>query len=186
MHIVSTKHIAQVVGGVLAIAALFAVGWSLVADPSHDSDSGTTRTASPRAARTALPGPIERGPEPTLASLRELAPTSGQVLHAPGPFDDRFTLADLAFDGTKVTGSATITSDVSDILEFEALAGFYDVHGRLIGTARFAHHHEETHGAGEPVAAAPDERERFTISVPAALRGRAVAAAVGVPVLVNE
>lgn len=180
----STKRSALVVGGVLALAALFASGWVLAGLPGPKG--GPPRTTFPAAARTTLPGLADPAREPVMASLRRLAPTSGQVLHAPGPFDERFTLAHLAFDGRAVTGSATITSDVSDILEFEALAGFYDAQGQLIGTARSAHHHQEAHGAGDPVTASPEEEERFTISVPATLRGRAVAAAVGVPVLVNE
>lgn len=121
---------------------------------------------------------------PTLPSLTTLHPTPGAVVEAEGPFDDRFRFRQLAFDGSVLTGTAEITSDVSDILEFEAVAGFYDRRGALVGTARHTYHLDES--AVEPHEGAPDETQHFKIAVPPKLRGAAVAAAVGVPVLVNE
>ncbi|MBC7723951.1 MAG: hypothetical protein H7146_04265, partial [Burkholderiaceae bacterium] len=87
----------------------------------------------------------------------------------------------LSFDGATVSGAVRITSDVSDLLELEVVAGFYDVDGTLLGTDRFVHHLGDEVHDGPPV-----ESEAFTIAVPAPLAGRVGAVAVGVPVLVNE
>ncbi len=142
-------------------------------------------TADPRAAaRTSFPDLTPASGPPMLPSLDTLHPAPGTIVQASGPFDERFDLGQLAFDGRTVTGTARITSDVSDILEFEALAGFYDRNGALIGTARDTYHLDESHS--KPHAGPPDEGHEFTIKVPEALKGAAVAAAVGVPVLVNE
>jgi hypothetical protein len=127
-----------------------------------------------------LPAPTG---DPELPGLATAAPAAGTVGRVPGPFDDRFRLAGLRFDGRAVSGGLDVTSDVSDLLELQVLAGFYDARGRLIGQGRFTHHlDEDTHQDSGP----PSEHERFSITVPARLRGKAVAAAVGVPVLVNE
>jgi hypothetical protein len=128
-----------------------------------------------------LPAPTG---EPDLPGIATAAPASaGTVGHIPGPFDDRFQLGELTFDGRRVAGSLDVTSDVSDLLELQVLAGFYDASGELIGRGRFTHHlDEETHHEDGP----PSEHEAFTIAVPRRLRGLAVSAAVGVPVLVNE
>lgn len=142
-------------------------------------------TADPQAApRTSFAGLTPATGEPSLPSLQTLHPAPGAVVEAAGPFDDRFRFRRLAFDGSVVTGTAEITSDVSDILEFEALAGFYDRSGALVGTARHTYHLDES--TAQPHEGVPSETQRFTIAVPAKLRGAAVAAAVGVPVLVNE
>jgi len=137
------------------------------------------------AARTSFPDLAPASGEPALPSLSTVEPAPGKVVQAEGPFDDRFRLAGLRFDGSEVTGKATITSDVSEILEFEALAGFYDEDGQLRGTGRYVYHLEADHGHEED-AGTPDETQDFTIAVPADLEGVAVSAAVGVPVLVNE
>lgn len=117
----------------------------------------------------------------------------GSVVQVKGPFDDRLTLDQLAYDGRQVTGRVTITSDVSELLELQVLAGFHDADGRLIGTARFTHHLDGAHdhgGAEQESPAAPastaQPSEEFTIAVPQELRGRARSATVAVPVLVNE
>lgn len=146
---------------------------------------GDAGTADPRAAaKTSFPDLAPATGEPVLPRLDALHPAPATVVQAAGPFDDRFDLDQLAFDGRTVAGRATITSDVSELLEFVALAGFYDRDGTLIGTARHTHHlgehaHDESEGP-------PELAEEFTIEVPASLQGKAVAAAVGVPVLVNE
>ncbi|GAA4987622.1 hypothetical protein [Kineococcus glutinatus] len=139
------------------------------------------------AARTSFPGLVPAAGEPTLASLATTRPAPGGVVQASGPFDDRFRFDDLTFDGAAVHGRATVTSDVSELLEFQAQAGFYDAEGRLLGTASYVHHlgehtHDEAASAGEH----PEEGEEFTIAVPEQFRATAVAAAIGVPVLVNE
>ena len=111
-------------------------------------------------------------------------PQPGQAVRAAGPFDNRFEIDGLAFDGQKVTGSVRITSDVSDLLELVVVAGFYDAAGTLLGTARFEHHAEGDAGHGH--VGPPSETEEFSITVPADATGKAVSVAVGVPVLVNE
>lgn len=146
---------------------------------------GEETVSGPTGARTSFPGLTPASGDPELPSLATLHPKAGTVVAAAGPFDDRFTLSGLRFDGKTVTGKATITSDVSDVLEFEALAGFYDGDGVLLGTARHSYHLDESAGHSEH-AGPPDEAQSFTIAVPADLEGQAVSAAVGVPVLVNE
>ncbi len=83
-----------------------------------------------------------------------------------------------------VTGRLTVTTDVSELLELEVVAGFYDARGRFLGTARWVHHLDESgeHGHAGP----PEESETFRVVAPARLRERVASAAVGVPVLVNE
>ena len=165
----------------LLLAAGLLVWWRVAAGPAPDPQA---------AARTSFPDLAPATGPPSLPSLESAEPRRGTVVQAAGPFDDRFVLRDLVFDGTSVRGTAEITSDVSELLEFEALAGFYDADGKLIGTARYVHHldhgagHEEEGHAHE--GGTPGVRETFRIEVPKQLRGTAVAAAVGVPVLVNE
>lgn len=147
---------------------------------------GTGGSSDPQAAaQTSFPDLTPATGEPTLPSLVELRPAPGSVVQAAGPFDDRFDLTGLVFDGRTVKGTATITSDVSELLEFEAQAGFYDRDGALIGTARHSHH-LGAHTHDESEEGTPELAEEFSIEVPEPLRGTAVAAAVGVPVLVNE
>jgi hypothetical protein len=119
---------------------------------------------------------------PELESLSRVHPSPGAIVAAAGPFDDRFVLEDLAFDGSSVSGAVRVTSDVSDVLDLEVLAGFYDAEGVLVGNGRFVHHLIEETTHTEP----PLERQEFTIAVPADVSGRAVAVSIGVPVLVNE
>lgn len=137
------------------------------------------------AARTTFPDLEPATEEPTLPSLATARPAAGTVVEVAGPFDDRFHFRRLRFDGETVRGTTTITSDVSDILELEVLAGFYDADGKLLGTAREVYHLDESQPETEHQGA-PEEARTFAIAVPAELRGDAVAAAVGVPVLVNE
>ena len=91
----------------------------------------------------------------------------------------------LAFDGTIVSGSLRVTSDVSAVLDLEVIAGFYDAGGAFIGTARFVHHAVDD-GPTDPMTGTPVESIPFQATVPAEFAGRAVSASVGVPVLVNE
>ena len=118
-----------------------------------------------------------------LRSVAEAHPSPGTVVRAEGPFDDRFTITRLRLRPTAVTGVLTVTSDVSDLLELQVLAGFYDRRGRLLGTGRHVHHGPQHH---EDSTGPPSEVERFSVTVPRRLRGEVVSAAVGVPVLVNE
>lgn len=89
----------------------------------------------------------------------------------------------MAYTASGATGTIHITSDVSDLLELQIIAGFYDEQGKILGTGLYDHHLEED---GHTHAGPPNETETFTIPVPANLRGKAVSAAVGVTVLVNE
>ena len=99
-----------------------------------------------------------------------------------GPFDDRIEVGRLALRHGAVTGRVLVTSDVSDVLELQVVAGFYDAAGRYLGSGRFIHHDlEEAAHAGSP-----DEALAFEIAVPRGARDDVRSAAVGVPVLVNE
>lgn len=165
---------------VLVVVVLGAAGawWRL-------GSSGAS--ADPQAAaRTSFPDLTPATGEPMLPSLATLSPAAGKVVQAEGPFDNRFELQQLRFNGTQLTGTATITSDVSEILEFEALAGFYDRKGQLRGTARHVYHLDESKSDHAHDEGTPDEAHPFTIQVPKDLADVAVSAAVGVPVLVNE
>ena len=165
--------VAVALGGALAVTRALSQG---------SSDAVPARPA----AVTSLPGLTPATEDAMLPSLRSLHPAPRTVTQAAGPFDDRFELRGLSFDGKQVRGSAQITSDVSEILELEVLAGFYDSRGRLVGTARYVHDAEESQANEHQAGGPPDEAKPFTIAVPGRLRGTAVSAAVGVPVLVNE
>lgn len=184
----------------LAIAGMFAasISWGfLERDAESVSETAAARTSSanisaadprtgvvaPSGARTQLVGLEPASGEPRLPGLRTAHQAPGAVGRVAGPFDDRFTLSRLVLRHGRVSGVVTVTSDVSDLLELQVLAGFYDAHGRLLGTGRFVHH-----GAGRHAAAggSPDESEQFDVPVPRRLLPATVSAAVGVPVLVNE
>lgn len=170
--------IAALVAACLAVVAVVALGGQ---SPTSSASGGNAPMAA--AAKTSFPGLAAAEGEPDLAGLQTRRPSPGQVLQVQGPFDDRLAFEGLALDGQAVTGAVRITSDVSDLLELQVLAGFYDDHGTLLGTARFEHHlGSEGHNHSGP----PEEREEFSIPVPAEFKGTAVSAAVGVPVLVNE
>ncbi|HEY5820719.1 MAG TPA: hypothetical protein VIT20_02000 [Propionibacteriaceae bacterium] len=148
-----------------------------------------SRTSAPSgdpatAARTTLPDlPAPTG-EPTLAGLDAAKPSPGSVVQVAGPFDERFRFVGLTLGDGRVSGTVEVTSDVSELLDLQVLAGFYDDRGRLVGTARHDYHaegHTESDGDGPP-----SETHAFRIEVPTELRKTVVAAAVGVPVLVNE
>ncbi|KFF58858.1 hypothetical protein JF66_15415 [Cryobacterium sp. MLB-32] len=167
--------LSSVAGGVLLGVGAFALT-APATEAANDSRAGA-------AVQTSFPGLQAPDSEPQLAGLDGLHPAAGQVVWVSGPFDDRFSLDDTSFDGTAVTGNVRVTSDVSAVLELEVVAGFYDVGGDFLGTARFVHHLVETDAGQESI---PEERITFAVTVPAAFAGRAAAAAVGVPVLVNE
>lgn len=143
-----------------------------------------TPTPKPASVHTQLPGLTAPTGEPGLPSLTDTHPQPRQAVRAAGPFDNRFEIDRLAFDGHNVTGSVRITSDVSDLLELVVVAGFYDAGGQLVGEARFEHHADGDAGHQHP--GPPSETEEFSIAVPAQAAGKAVSTAVGVPVLVNE
>jgi hypothetical protein len=180
--VVQLRSRATVVTGLLAAGTIAAVTVFALVGSTGMADPEVV-AARPAAARTSFPGLKAAVGEPDLASIRAARPRSGQVLQAKGPFDDRFVLEGATFDGSAVAGAVRITSDVSDVLELQVLAGFYDVQGNLLGTNRFVHH---LGSDGHAHTGPPDVREEFTIPVPAALANQAVSVAIGVPVLVNE
>ncbi|MDO7868915.1 hypothetical protein [Nocardioides jiangxiensis] len=134
--------------------------------------------------QTSFPGLPAPSGEPDLAGLREAHPAHGTLAWVAGRFDDRFATHHLRFDGRAASGELDVTSDVSEILELQVLAAFYDAKGAYLGEGRWTEHTVEEEEA--PHSGSPDERVRFTVRVPAAYAGKAVAAAAGVTVLVNE
>ena len=163
----------------LALSGLIVWGVNAAAVTAH------APSAPPFAVATTLPGLAVPTGEPQLASIARLHPTAGAVVPAAGPFDDRFVLQDLRFDGAQVSGTVDVTSDVSEVLELQVLAGFYDTNGALLGTDRFVHHLTDD-GSTDPTTGTPQEHTAFSIAVPAEFAGRAVSVSLGVPVLVNE
>ena len=164
-------------GTLLAAAAIAAGTLSPTAKPA------AVQTPLPAAVKTQLPGLTPASGEPDLPGLRDAHPAPGQVVQAAGPFDDRFALDRVVLSAAGVTGGIHITSDVSDLLELQIVAGFYDNNGNLLATGRYEHHLEEN---GHSHAGTPTETEDFSIPVPVEAQGKAVAASIGVPVLVNE
>lgn len=175
-------------GGVLlAVIAGGGAGWALTTGGDPGPRTSTSDMDPMAAARTELPGVTTARGEPRLAGLRSATPRRGTVGTVPGPFDDRFDWSGLRLDDGAVRGSLTVTSDVSDLLELQVLAGFYDARGRFLGTARWTYHLDESvHGPGHDHAGPPDEKRWVVVSAPARFRGRVSSAAMGVPVLVNE
>ncbi len=156
--------------------------------PEAASASATAEPAPAATAVTSFPDLATADSDtPTLASLASAGPAAGTVTQAAGPFDDRFVLQDLAFSGDGVTGSVEVTSDVSEVIELEVVAGFYGTDGALLGQESFVlHADEEESGHAHTHSGPPEEVHEFAVPVPPALAGTAVSAAVGVPVLVNE
>jgi hypothetical protein len=178
VQIVSSKRVVLVTLVATVVLLVAAGAWLGLRPGSAGGDPQA-------AARTSFPDLQPADGPPTLANLVTLDPAPGTVVEAAGPFDDRYRLQRLRFDGRTVSGTARITSDVSDILELETLAAFYDRNGALLGTARDVYHLDES-TVDHAHEGAPEETHRFSIRVPAELQGRAVSAAVGIPVLVNE
>ena len=167
----------------LATAALNGVGNREADGPAVTRNKVVEASAEPTGARTSLPGLVPARGEPDLPGLVTARPAYGAVARLAGPFDDRFRLSRLDYASGRVSGVLTVTSDVSELLELQVLAGFYDGDGRLLGTGRFVHHLDGHH---EHAGADPHAIERFAIVAPRRIQPRAVSAAVGVPVLVNE
>jgi hypothetical protein len=90
-------HAALAALAVVAFVAALAVGRSAFqAEPTPDDAAA--------AARTSFPDLEAASAEPQLPGLTALQPRPGEVLQAPGPFDDRFVLSDLHFDGGTLGG----------------------------------------------------------------------------------
>ena len=154
----------------LAVAVVGAGAGAVVPRLTDDGDAAPVSKPA-GVVRTHLTG---NATSPVLIGLRAAHPATG-VTQVTGPFDDRFRFSGLRFANGHLTGALTVTSDVSEIIELQVLAGFYDRSGALIRTGTW-----EKHGEGD--FANVDETLRFDVAAPAG----AVAAALGVPVLVNE
>lgn len=179
---VPTRRLLVAAASVLLVGTVIAGAALASPRPGPAELSPNAETRSDSVIVESLPGLVAAESEPQLASLRGLAPRPGAILQAAGPFDDRFRFEQLLLTGGEVTGAVRVTSDVSELLELVVVAGFYDAQGRLLGTHAFVHHQID-----EPSrSAAPLEVTDFTIPVPRQWESQAVAAAVGVPVLVNE
>ncbi|GAA2503869.1 hypothetical protein GCM10009858_47160 [Terrabacter carboxydivorans] len=179
------------------MAVLVGASFAVAQLTSHGADPASTGNAAPatqlpamRATPvTAFAGLTAAAGEPELPSLKTLRPRAGTAVPAPGPFDSRLQFTSLGFDGAAVHAKVRVTSDVSDLLDFSARAGFYDASGRLIGTGTWTYHLDEAQPDGQAATTVdghPNELEAFRVPVPANVKGRAVSAAVGVTVLVNE
>ncbi|QNE46060.1 hypothetical protein F1C58_03465 [Glaciihabitans sp. INWT7] len=164
---------------VVVIAGSIAIGLTAMARTDGAAPLPTD------AVKSTLPGLVAASGAPELDSIRLLHPKPGELLRAAGPFDDRFALDGLTFDGASASGALRVTSDVSAVLDLEIIAGFYDAGGSLIGSARFVYHSPDD-GPVDPVTGTPVESIPFRVAVPTEFAGRAVSASLGVPVLVNE
>ncbi len=165
----------------LLVAGAVGVGATLLV---RGTGSGTEQVPDPAsAARTEFPGLTAATGDPELPGLATADPEPGTVAVVEGPFDDRLDVSGLKLTDDTLTGTVTITSDVSTLIELQVLAGFYDADGKLLGTGRFTHHASEGEHSHE---GPPSPEESFEVEVPGDLGGTVAAAAVGVPVLVNE
>ncbi|WP_148612781.1 hypothetical protein [Nocardioides rubriscoriae] len=172
----------------LALALALVAGAGVAcSDRSGTDDSGTRPVAAVdplTAAKTSFPGLEPARPGDLPLGLDTASPAPGTVAVVPGPFDDRFVLRGVRLADGVVSGRLTVTSDVSDLLELEVVAGFYDADGRLLTTAKAVHHLDEAVASHEE--GPPDETAPFRIAVPRRLLDRVASAAITVPVLVNE
>ncbi len=168
----------------VAAVALLSLTSACAAPPPASQPPVSTAPASER---TSAPGAVPATTQTPMPGLRTARPTEGQAVLVDGPFNDRFHIDGLAFDGARVTGEVVVTSDVSEIIDLQVQVGFHDAQGALIGTAGFDHH-GHGHDESEHATHSPEDHPSvaFEIAVPAHLAGAAVSASVGVPVLVNE
>lgn len=170
---------------VVAAAALLSFTSGCAApQPAASQPPASTAPASERPSAPEAAPATSQTPMPGLQTAR---PTEGQVVLVDGPFNDRFHIDGLAFDGARVTGEVVVTSDVSEIIDLQVQVGFHDAKGALIGSASFDHH-GHGHDESDHATHSPEDHPSvaFEIAVPANLAGAAVSASVGVPVLVNE
>ncbi|TCJ24107.1 hypothetical protein [Nocardioides jejuensis] len=153
---------------------------TLAAGATACSGTDDAATTADPTVQTSFPGLATPTGEPELPGMTDAHPSRGTVTWVSGPFDTRFDTRGLRFDGSAIRGELDVTSDVSEILDLQVLAGFYDARGAYLGEGRWTLHSEDDN------VGRPDESVRFAVRVPSAYAGKAVAATVGVPVLVNE
>jgi hypothetical protein len=179
---------AVVLGVVLLLAGVaFFAGRAITSSVSGSpGDGGAVEAAGASVASAPMTyvGGSPSASEAGLAALATLQPAARTVVPAAGPFDDRLTFASLGWGEREVRAQVGV-DDVGEVLEFEAVAGFYDAGGALLGTGRFVlpDAGDDDHGGA---AAAAGRVIEVRIGVPSSLRGRAVSAAIGVPILVTE
>ena len=123
--------------------------------------------------------------EPSVAASVAAGAPPGSVTVCTGPFIDRLRLSDLLLTGSaggssSVTGHLDVVSDVSEIIALEIRVDFYDVAGRLVGSAQqvFDPAATEVFHTTAGVVGLP-----FSVTAPVAGANSAV---LSVPVLVNE
>ena len=179
MGLRSPKAGVALVGAVIAVGLIAGLTSFSLAAGGVEADSALPVVVP----QSSFPGLAAPSGEPELDGIVQAKPRPGEIVQVLGPFDERFELEGLAFDGTTVRGAVRVTSDVSEVLELQVLAGFYNDQGTLLGTNRFVHHLADD---GDSHTGSPEEREDFAIEVPAELASQAVSVALGVPVLVNE
>lgn len=156
------------------------LGLALAAGTTACSASDASAPSTTPTVQTSFAGLPTPSGDPELDGIASAHPAPGAAVWVKGPFDDRFEVTGARFDGSALRGEIDVTSDVSTLLELQVLAGFYDTEGHYLGEGRWTLHSDD-HDLGHP-----DETVDFVVRVPAAYAGKAVAAAAGVPVLVNE
>jgi hypothetical protein len=174
---------ARPLGAVLLLAL---TGWAFGGCSSTDDGAASVSPVDPSSVvQTSFPDLATPTGEPGLAGIDTATPGVGDVVAVAGPFDDRFTLARLRVRAGEVSGRLTISSDVSDVLELQVLAGFYDADGAFLGIGRATFHLDEA--TEEPAGTgSPSELEEFRIAAPERYAAQVASATIGVPVLVNE
>jgi hypothetical protein len=170
-----------VVAAMLAATVGAAATWALSDSPDAGDPSSTSLDPA-SVVQTEYPAQSGVAEEPQLDGPRDVHPLPGAIARVAGPFDDRFGFERLELGADSVTGRVRITTDVSEVLELQVVAGLYDMGGRYLGQARFVHHH----GTDEAHEDRPEPFLDFEVTVPRRFQDQARAAAVGVPFLVNE
>lgn len=171
-----------------ALTAVLGAGAVAATADTGEPDDGPT-TVDVTAVQYPVPDGAQAPPPARLDGVPGATP--GAVTLPDGPFTDRIRLdgVGLAEDGSAVTGALVVTSDVSELLELEVTAWFYDAAGRLVGTGEqvvdAAPHTDAEHG--EQHGYAPrTEGEPVALQLRAPQGARAHSAVLSVPVLVNE
>jgi hypothetical protein len=134
---VSTGRITLTVVAALAAATVGgAATWAL----AGDDPAGAAGRLPEAVVQTSFPDLAPVAAAPRLEGLRDTHPRVGSVARVAGPFDDRIEIGGLELHDGGLTGRVRVTSDVSDVLELQVVAGFYDLAGRYLGSGRFIHH----------------------------------------------
>lgn len=173
--------------GLLALVAVVATVTSCSAGPQATLPVAASVTAPPASAP-----PATAAAAPSAASAAVAAPPrAGTVRLVAGPFTDRLHLQRLTVvrrPGVAVSGSFAQVADVSELLDLEVRADFYDDSGRLLGSRTTVLGQSDVirtaRGGAGPDRSGGDVA--FTVSAPAAVAARVSSALVSIPMLVNE